>query len=187
MVNTKLAGRYAKSLMDIAIEQNAVDAVYTDASGLTKMFAQSTELTALVKSPIIKADKKIAIFKALVGGKISTITEQFVNLIISKNREAALPQMMTAFIEQYKTKNNIVTVELTTAEKLEEAAEAVILKQVNSQFPNATLDVKRTINADIIGGFILEVNNKLFDASVARDLRDIKKQFASNIYLPNIK
>jgi F-type H+-transporting ATPase subunit delta len=187
MVNTKLAGRYAKSLMDIAIEQNAVEAIYQDALGLQGMFASSPELVNLVKSPIIKADKKIAIFKALVGDKINAITERFLSLIITKSREAALPQMMASFVEQYKVKNNIVTVLLTTASQLDEASEAAILKQVSAQFPNSTLDVRRKINEDLIGGFILEVNNKLFDASVARDLRDIKKQFSSNIYLPNIR
>jgi F-type H+-transporting ATPase subunit delta len=187
MQNPRLAGRYAKSLMDIAVEQNVVDALNEDAKGLSAMFKASADFTNFVKSPVIKADKKNAIFKELIGGKVNAITEKFITLVVNKSREAALPEIMESYIDMHKQRNNVTTVKLTTAHELNDAEKAAITDKITAQLQGAKIDLQVTVNEKLIGGFVLEANNKLFDASVARDLRDIKKQFLQNIYVPNIR
>ncbi len=187
MQNIKLATRYAKSLMDLASEHSAVDAIYTDATSLKQLFAGSKDLTTLVKSPIISADKKQTIFKQIIGGKVHQITEQFVNLVTSKGRESVLPEMMTAYVDLYKTAKNIHTVKLTIATQLDEASLKILTDKIAAQFAGDQIDVQVKVDESLIGGFIVESNNKLFDASVARDLKDIQKQFAQNIYVKNIR
>jgi F-type H+-transporting ATPase subunit delta len=186
MQNPRLASRYAKSLMDIAREQNAIEPVYQDALGLQKMFASSAELTTLVKSPVVKADKKQNVFKALIGGKVHVVTEQFFHLVIGKGREYFLPEVMESFIVQYKALNKITTVHLTTAIALDEAAKANLLEKIGAQLQGMTIDLHTTVDESLIGGFVLESNNNLFDASIARDLKDIKKQFLENTYVPKM-
>jgi F-type H+-transporting ATPase subunit delta len=187
MQNPRLAGRYAKSLMDIAVEQNAVEQLYTDAQGLAAMFNSSAELVTVVKSPIIKGDKKTAIFNALIGGKVNVIMDKFINLIIDKGREPFLPEIMASFISLYKVRNNIVPVKLTTAHPLDDASKTALADKITKQLGGAKVDLQLIVDEALVGGFVLEANNKLFDASVARDLRDIKKQFLQNIYIPNIR
>jgi F-type H+-transporting ATPase subunit delta len=187
MVNPKIASRYAKSLMDIATEKKAVEQTYNDALGLSKMFAQSVELCTLAKSPVIKADKKQAIFNALFGGKLNAITDLFIQLLIRKGREGALPDIMNSFIQQYKLAHKINTVKLTTAHPMDDTQKAMLTTKIGEQLPGMKVDLQTAVDESLIGGFVLESNNNLFDASVLRDLKDIKTQFTKNIYIPNIK
>ena len=64
MQNPRLASRYAKSLMDIAIEQNAVEPIYQDMLSMQQIFDGNRDLVAMVHSPIITTDKKQSIFNA---------------------------------------------------------------------------------------------------------------------------
>ena len=70
MLNPRLAARYAKSLMDISIEQNKLDAIYNDMVGLKSVFSESRDFVMLMKSPIVKADAKYAVVKSITTGKI---------------------------------------------------------------------------------------------------------------------
>ena len=63
MQNTKLSNRYSKALLDLALEQNVLDEVYNNMKQLTMMVDENRDLQLLLKSPIVKADKKIEIFK----------------------------------------------------------------------------------------------------------------------------
>jgi F-type H+-transporting ATPase subunit delta len=83
MLNPRLAARYAKSLMDISIEQNKLDAIYNDMVGLKSVFSESRDFVMLMKSPIVKADAKYAVVKSITTGKIDAITEGFIQWKLS--------------------------------------------------------------------------------------------------------
>lgn len=187
MQNPRLAARYAKSLMDIALEQNKLEVVYTDMQGIESAQRGSAELVSLMRSPIIKSDTKNSIVKALFGGKIDTLTEAFINLIINKKREFFLPEIVTAFIAQYKQHKNINDVKLTTAHPLDADMLQSLQQEIEKQLAGKKIELNTEVDESLIGGFVLEANNNLFDASIVRDLRDIKKQFQQNIYIPNIR
>jgi F-type H+-transporting ATPase subunit delta len=187
MQNPRLAHRYAKSLMDIAVEQNAVEPIYQDMMGLQKLFAENRELVTLMHSPIIPADKKQAVMQQILGGKVNPVTEKFIVLLTNKSREYFLPEIVKTFIKQYKELNQISTVHLTTAHELDAAAKENLVASITSQLGGKKLDLITKVDASLIGGFVLESNNNLFDASIARDLKDIQKQFMQNIYVPSLK
>jgi F-type H+-transporting ATPase subunit delta len=187
MQNPRLAARYAKSLIDIAVEQSKLDVMYDDMKGLQQVCESSAEFVQLMKSPIVKGGQKTAVVKAIIGGKIDNVTESFINLIISKGREFFLPEIIVAFISQYKERNQITDVLLTTAESLDEATHADLVVKIASQLNGKKIDLKTKIDTSLIGGFMLEANNNLFDASILRDLNDIKKQFLQNLYIPDIR
>jgi F-type H+-transporting ATPase subunit delta len=187
MQNPRLAGRYAKSLIDIAVEQNKLDVMYEDMKGLQQVCDTSSEFVQLMKSPIVKGTQKKSIIKAILSGKVDGVTEAFINLIIIKGREFFLPEIISSFISQYKERNNITDVLLTTSEPLDEALHAALSAKIASQLNGKKVDLKTKVNPALIGGFILEANNNLFDASILRDLNDIKKQFLQNLYIPDIR
>src|SRR6185503_2857014 len=114
MPNPRLAARYAKSLIDLAIEKGQLDAVYNDMLFLQGIIRSSRELANLLKSPIINPDKKDKILEAVTGGRVSAILSTFIKLLIAKGREAYLAEIVTAFIDQYKEYKGIRTVKLTT-------------------------------------------------------------------------
>jgi F-type H+-transporting ATPase subunit delta len=187
MQNPRLAARYAKSLIDIAVEQNKLDVMYSDMKGLQEVCETSPEFVLFLKSPIVKGSQKHNILKAMLGGNIDSVTDLFINLVVEKGREFFLPEIIAAFISQYKEINHITDVLLTTAEPLDDATRSDLSTKIEAQLNGKKIDLKTKVDNDLIGGFVLEANNNLFDASISRDLKDIKKQFLQNLYIPDIR
>ena len=187
MPNPRLAARYAKSLIDLANETNQLEAVYNDMQYLQAVCKESREFLALLRSPVVKADKKITIVEAVTGKNISELTAAFNRLLITKGREAYLPEVITSFVDQYNHQNGIHTVTLTTAVPVTEAVKQQIIGQVKGQKNMSNIDLKTIVDEDIIGGFVLEVGDQLVDASIAYDLKKIKSQFLNNDFIYKIR
>ncbi len=187
MQNPRLAGRYAKSLLDLALESGKLDSMYSDMQSLQTICNENPEFITVIKSPVVKADSKANIIKAILEGKVDNMTFLFLELIIRKGREFHLPEIISSFIALYKVHNHINEVVITTAEPLDENVQAMLQTKIQAQFTNATIELKSLIDPTLVGGFVLEANNKLFDASILRDLKDIKKQFMTNEFVPNLR
>src|SRR4051812_20488466 len=102
-----VASRYAKSLLDLAVEKGQLDAVYADMLQIKEIAGNSKDFINFLNSPIINSDKKIAALKAVFEGKLSAMTSGFLTIVTSKRREAVIPQMAESFIEQYRTHKHI--------------------------------------------------------------------------------
>lgn len=187
MQNPRLASRYAKSLIDIAQEQNTLEAVKTDMELLQQICESNQDLVLMLKSPVVKADKKAAVLHAILDGKVQTVTMAFISLLINKGREFYLPEIASTFSMQYKALKNIKSVHLTTAVAIDESLKNNIKEKVAASMQDGGhIDLITAVDADLIGGFTLEIGDKLFDASVKRDLNDIKAQFTKNLYIADI-
>jgi F-type H+-transporting ATPase subunit delta len=147
----------------------------------------SKELVVLLKSPIIKADKKGKVLDAITGGKISVITATFNKLLLQKGREFYLPEIITAFIDQYKVHLGIQTAKLTTAVAISEELKQSILDKIGAVRTGKTIELETAVDESLIGGFVLEVGDQLVDGSIAFDLRNIKKQFQNNDFIYKIR
>jgi F-type H+-transporting ATPase subunit delta len=187
MPNPRLAARYAKSLIDLANEKNQVEPVYQDMLFLQALCKESRDFSMLLRSPVVKADKKIAIVEAVTKGKISELTAVFNRLLINKGRELYLPEVITSFIDQYKLQKGIHTVKLTTAVPVTEEMKKQIIGQVKMQTKMENIDLRAIVNENIIGGFVLEIGDQLIDASVVYDLNKIKSQFMNNDFIYKIR
>jgi F-type H+-transporting ATPase subunit delta len=187
MSNARLAGRYAKSILGLATEQGQLEAVYADMKYLHAVCEASSEFVNLLRSPIIKADQKNSIIAAVTKDKVSLLTSSFTVLLVKKGREQDLPEMATAFIEQYNELKGIHQVTLTTAIEVSDVLKKSIEDKVKLEKHFGTVELTTKTDESLIGGFVLDFNNNLVDASIARDLRDIKKQFLSNEYVGKIK
>ena len=186
MQNPRLASRYAKSLVDLSSEKGQLETIHADMLFVQQMSKTNPDVVALLKSPIVKPDKKQQILAAIFDKRVSALTVAFVTLLVTKGRESNLPEIATEFIKQYNTLKNISKVKITTAVQIDAATLDVIKKKVQSG-SDKQIDLEAAVNADLIGGFVLESDGQLFDASVLRDLNDIKKQFTQNIYVAAIK
>ncbi|MDR0794243.1 MAG: ATP synthase F1 subunit delta [Chitinophagaceae bacterium] len=177
MQNSRLSGVYAKSLIDLAVEKNQLEPVFADMQYLQAVCKASPEFTRVLDSPIINADKKQKIVTAVTKKNIGKITIAFITLLIKKGREGYLSQIASAFLAQYNKLKGIHVVQLTTAKEASETLKKSIVAKLKSEAGLETVQLETIVKPDIIGGFILEYDNNLLDASVLRDLRDIKKQF----------
>jgi F-type H+-transporting ATPase subunit delta len=186
MNNPRLAGRYAKSLVDLATEQKQLDAVYTDMKFLKAVFKSNPEFVALFSSPIIKADKKEKIVAAVISNKVNALSIAFINLLIRKGREANMPEITNTFIDQFNEIKGIRKVKLTTASPLSDAVQKTIVDKVKNAPGVNSVELETSVKEELIGGFILETGGKLIDASILRDLEDVKRQFLDNDYVSSI-
>lgn len=186
MRNPRLANRYAKSLIDIAQEQNAMEAVLADMERILSTCKASRDFALMLRSPLINGDKKISVMQAVFGeGAFHRITDAFIKLLMAKGREVFLEEISAAYIAQYKDVKSINTVKLTTAVPLTEAVQKQITDKI-MQAVDGQLELHSSVDPDILGGFILEIKDKSFDASIRRDLNDIKKQFEHNLFIAKI-
>ena len=168
----KIASRYAKSILDMAIEKGSLEEVLSDMQAFSKM-TESRDFHLLLTSPIINATKKMAIFRDIFKGKANEITSSFFNIVISKGREMYLPQIAAEFISQYKEMKGITSVKITTAEKMSEAnLKSIKDKLLSSAVTAKSLEVTTAIDPKIIGGYIIEIGDNLFDASVSHKLQE---------------
>ena len=187
MPNPRLASRYAKSLLDLSIEKGQLEAVYADMQWLNAVCRSSRDFVSMLRSPVISSDKKDKIAEAVTAGKISAITAGFNRLLISKHRESFLPEITTAFIQQYKTYKKIYTVKLTTAAPVSEALKNAIIEQVKKTSDMVNIELDTAVDEQLIGGFVLQAGDKMVDASIAYDLRQVARQFENNDFIFKVR
>lgn len=181
-----LAGvRYAKSLINLATEKNVLNDVFSDMETIASTIRENKDLELLLKSPVVKTDKKQAILLAVFGSSISELSKLFLTLIANRKREAIIGDIATSFIDLYKRSKHIVVAEITSAIKLDEAQKTKIfglLKNTNA----ASFEIVEKINPEIIGGFIVRVDDQQIDASILRELNNLKLEFSKNPYISEL-
>ena len=187
MQNPRLAGRYAKSLLDLATERGQLEVVYHDMQYIQAVSKASKEFIVVLKSPVFNVDKKISIINAVLGSHVHELTKAFITLLVTKGREMNFAEMADAFIDQYNRIKGIHKVTLTTATEISDSLKKSIVSKVQSEAGFKSIELDTKVDEKLIGGFVLEFNNNLVDASVLRDLNEIRKEFARNVYVPSIR
>ena len=171
----RIAGRYAKSLLEMAQEQNKLERVLEDVKSFRKA-SENRDLYLLLKSPIVNAHKKLSIVNALFEGKYDELTMAFLRILVNKGREPYLPEIADEFIAQYKKIKGISTVKVTTAQPLTADNLAALQAKLSGSAATAgEVEIQTAVDADLIGGFILELDDKIYDASVAQKLEAVKR------------
>ena len=187
MNNPRLAGRYAKSLIDLAIELNQLDAVYADMKLLQGLGKTNPDFTAVLRSPVIKPGTKEKIIDSVLTSRIGNTSSSFIRLLVRKGRESNLIEIANAFIGQFNKIKGIYKVKLTTATPVSDDLKTEILNKIRSTTPMQNIELETIVREELIGGFLLEMEGTLVDASILRDLKDIRKQFMDNIYIQKIR
>ena len=180
MSEIKVASRYAKSLIDLALEQKALEEIKGDMELFVNTLKANSELQAVVKNPIIPQDKKNSIIKALFGDKVHKVTSAFLKIVIDKGRADIIFGTAKEFLNQYYEFKNIVTAKVVSAAPLNEEAKAEIINKVKAVTGGEVVLIA-SVDADLIGGFILTVGDKQFDSSIASSLSRLKKDFTEKV------
>lgn len=141
----------------------------------------------LLRSPVIKSDAKGKIVAAVAGDNTGILVSSFIKLLIQKGREGALPEITHAFVEQYKVYKNIYSIKLTTATPVSEELKNEIVNHIKATTEMKNIELETEVKEDIIGGFVLQAGDKLVDASISYDLKQIARQFENNDFIYKIR
>jgi len=178
----RIASRYAKSLLDLSIEQNKLDTILGDINTLQET-VKNRDFYLMLKSPIINSGKKGSAFKALFADRFDPMSMRFLDIVLNKGREPFLPEIANEFVAQYKDYKKVSTIKVTSAVPLSASAiEKIKAKFLQSKATKESIEVETIIDPAIIGGLIVEFEDKLYDSSVAHKLDLLKKEFTGNLY-----
>jgi F-type H+-transporting ATPase subunit delta len=174
MKSTKVASRYAKSLLELAIEQNKVDAILGDMNFLLETNDSTHDFELLIASPIINSDMKISVFEK-VFDQFEELSMAFVRLITNNRRESFLPMIAKEFNAQVKAYKGIIPMTLISASVLDAGTKDKILSKVQGSV-KGQLEVTEVIDESLIGGFIVKMGDTQIDASVASQFNNLKQR-----------
>ena len=175
MAGHRAATRYAKSLIELAQENDQLDAVFADMQLISVTISDSHELNLLLKSPIVKGDKKEKALNKIFAAQIGEISNRFISILTKKKREELLEDIAIEFIAQHKKIKEQVVAKVTTAIPLDETTKTKILKLISS-YVDGQVELVESINPGIIGGFVIRIGDKMIDASITKKLNDLKKE-----------
>lgn len=185
MGRTKVATRYAKSLLGLVAEKGNLEEAFNDMTLIKKTTAENRELVVLLKSPVVNAEKKVSILTAIFEKHVSALTMLFIVLITKNRRENALVEIADSFIAQYKTMKGITTARVTSAAVLTDDAQKKIAALVQKEV-GGTVELQMEVNPELIGGFILRIGDKQLDTSILRRIDDLRQEFKNNSFVKEL-
>ena len=176
-MNTGLiANRYAKALLLYAVEERVEETIYHEMTNVLNSFRQLPQIREVLGNPVTKNVDKVKLMLQMSGDtQPSKIYERFVHTLIDNNREELLLECSRQYIEQYREKKHIYVVRLTTATESDQTTIDRITRLLKDFDRSATVEYEKTIDPDIIGGFVVQVGYNRVDGSVKRQLCEIAR------------
>lgn len=177
---SRAAIRYAKAILQKANENNIEAVVFGDMQSVYKTIEDSRELQAVLQSPVIKAnDKKDALLKIFNGQ--SEATHSLINILIANKRASLLGSVAKSYVDIYNDQQGVKAAIVITAVPLTPEIETKVLAKVKELTGSDKVTLKSEIDSDIIGGFILRMGDIQYNASIANQLGNLKREFSKSI------
>lgn len=178
MDEKKLQKRYAQSLFDLSKQQDILNTIFNDITHIYNICKENREFEIVLRNPIIKPLKKKEILLALFEKDCNVLTMKFLSLIATKCREVYLKGICEEFFEIYNSYNNIKVATLIVANDINKDITNAIRRKLEQEY-NCKIQLKIKQDEDLIGGFVVEIEGKQYDASFIRKLNDLKKKIIS--------
>lgn len=174
---SKAARRYAKALLQSAIEQNILGDVEKDIRFISKTLSDSHELKVFLRSPVIKGEDKLRGLTSIFGSHISKETMGLLNLLAEKNRENLLADICTGFINLYNDHQGIIKVDVISAMELDKKQKKTLQDEL-SDSTGKKVDMSLSVDKSLVGGLVVKIGDTVIDGSVKHKIRMLKNQFA---------
>lgn len=185
MKDTRAALRYAKALLNLANESDKAEELNQNMLTVSSVIEENNDLSVMLNSPVIKAEQKKQTLLAIFGDSLNNISKGLINQLVDNKRLAILEDIAknyTVVYEEYKG-NQIATV--TSAVPLNDALKAKVLEKVKS-IVGKEVQLENKIDPSIIGGFVLRVGDKQYDASITGKLNNLRREFDDNNYVSKL-
>ncbi len=177
MSTLKIARRYAKAVLATAIEQQLDDVVAKDLATVESVGASSADFRAMMRSPIIDAQVKLAVLKDALGATINPLTMEFLKLIIEKGRGDLWREIVMEYRALLDDRKNIQRVRVTSAVELGAQERSQLESTLTARLKKtvvATYDTDPTI----LGGAVVRVGDQVLDGSIRHQLHVLKDKLA---------
>ena len=179
MADIKAASRYVKSLLNLAVTKGVLEEVHADMLAFDKVLDENRQLLVVLRSPIIKHDKKKNILEALFRGRFNELTLSFFRIITEKNRERLLPLIAAEFHNAYNEHQGIGKVSVVSAVPLGNELRDEILALARKVVGKSRVELNEELDPEIIGGFILNAGSQQIDSSIKHQLKVLQLNFSN--------
>ena len=172
---SRAAIRYAKAILDNAISSNKAEMVNNDMKLIVSTITGNKELKTFLESPVVKQHFKQAAVEEIFSG-VEKDTKSLFQLLAENARFEILSKVASQYSILYDNNIGVETAYVTTAFPINSEIEAKVLAKV-AEFSDKKIKIKNKIDESIIGGFVLRVGDKQYNASVAYRLNELKREF----------
>ena len=179
-MSTRAAIRYAKAVLDQANHAKISEVVFGDMKSIQETLAGSKELRVVLQSPVVKAeDKKQALIK--IFDTNSDVTKGLIQILSSNKRINLLGGVAEAYVDLYNNSKGVKVATVITAVAITPEIQATVLSKVKQMTGSENVTIDNTIDDSIIGGFILRVGDLQYNASIANQLGNLKREFSKSL------
>ena len=182
MNESKISVRYAKALLQSALDKDNLDTVYQDMLQLYQICRKVNEFELFLQNPVVTQSKKKEMIRTVFGGKVTGLTLSFVEMIVENKREMYIEDITRRFLDDYKQHKGITTVVLTTTVPVDQQIKERISQLIEETY-KTIVELEEKQDKQLIGGFVINIDDKMMDASVARQLRDMYRKLISKEFI----
>ena len=176
MPDSKIANRYATSLFENSLDKDNLETVYNDIYLFMDTFDKSKDLKVAIESPVIRTELKFSLIDEIFADKLSKDTLNFIHFIIDKKRENLFYEITKRFVDMRNEHLGIVEMEVKTAFEFTKEQISSIQEKFE-KILNKKVILSITVDKNLVGGFIAQVGDTVYDASVIHQLDMLRKEF----------
>lgn len=173
----RAAIRYAKAILDLAISQGVANEVYNDMVLISSTVKGKEELNAFIQNPTISVNVKESALTE-VFASTNGLTKGLFHLLFENKRFEILEDVASQYVLQSDEMNGFEVAKVTTAIPMDEALEAKVSEKIR-EFSNKKITIENIVDESIIGGFILRIGDKQYNASIANRLKVLKRELSN--------
>lgn len=171
-----LPRRYAKALYKFADERHDTQAVYGFMENLDAAFDANPRLQQTIANPFVKTADKVALLTTAAGKNAdsSATLADFIKLLVENRRIDLAREIALAYMDTYRKANNIYKVSVISAAPLSQADNDRLKALVEKHLDGGTAQYENAVQPDLIGGFVINIDNERLDASVKHELEQLR-------------
>lgn len=177
MASTRAAIRYAKAILEIADSKKVASEVSADMALIAKTITSNSELNSFIQNPLVKTEAKKDVVSE-VFASVNAVTKSLFQLLLENKRFEILDGIAIEYNKLFDIMNGVEVAKVTTAIPMDAALEAKVLVKI-ATFSDKKITIENTVDPSIIGGFILRIGDKQYNASIADRLQVLKRELSN--------
>jgi F-type H+-transporting ATPase subunit delta len=177
MASTRAAIRYAKAILEIAQSKGVAESVSADMISIASTINGNVELSTFIQNPTLKVEiKENALLE--VFADTNGVTKMLFHLLLENKRFEILEDIALEYGKLFDIENGVEVANVTTAVAMDAELEAKVLAKI-ATLSDKKITIKNIVDPTIIGGFVLRIGDKQYNASVANRLQVLKRELSN--------
>ena len=167
---------YGDALFELALEEDRIDDYVAEVEAMLEIFRDNPELSKLLNHPKISKEEKITVVGQIFEGKISRELLGLINMIVEKDRNNAMEDIFSYFIDRVKEYKNIGVAKVTSAIELSDAQKSQVEKRLLETTGYVKFEISYDVDKDLIGGMVIRIGDRVVDSSIRTRLYELTKE-----------